>query len=435
MTSTTKKRIITQKEFETHDKEGDAWMVIHNKVYDVSKFADHHPGGRMIYLGVKRDATVLFESSHISPHVREQILPKMYIGDLEESAQEKYWSWDDPFYNTLKDRVAKYFKDNKITHHDHPYYYAKILPIIFMWLFLAYLACVKGYLLAALPCGYFFMQMGISIMHDGNHGATSRNYYVSMITGMFQDIMSASSLVWQHNHNIGHHANTNYDNDPDAITGYPFIRLSPHKPHLPHHKYQHYYIWFLYCGVTFRWFFADIVELFTKESPPVKINDVVITRRYLALFVMIKVVSVSIILSIIAYNGLARGILTVLMIGAGASLTAALNFAVTHISDIVHFPTDKPQSVDWAKSQVLTSSNYSVGNLFACLSSGGLNYQIEHHLFPTINHPYYADIAPIVEKTCKEFNVPYRKHENFLGALYQHYLHLYHLGNPDEKSQ
>ena len=43
---------------------------------------------------------------------------------------------------------------------------------------------------------------------------------------------------------------------------------------------------------------------------------------------------------------------------------------------------------------------------------GGINYQIEHHLFPTLCNHKLAEISPIVKKTCKEFNIPHNNIEH-----------------------
>jgi len=112
----------------------------------------------------------------------------------------------------------------------------------------------------------------------------------------------------------------------------------------------------------------------------------------------------------------------------------AMQFVVTHLADDVVFPEEYTQERDWAKCQVLTTANYSVGSKLATWLSGGLNYQIEHHLFPTIAHVYLPEIAPIVQQTCKEYNVPYFAHKTYWEALGHHYQHLKRMSVPPDQA-
>eukprot|EP01125_Pyxidicula_operculata_P019263 TRINITY_DN6971_c0_g2_i1.p1 TRINITY_DN6971_c0_g2~~TRINITY_DN6971_c0_g2_i1.p1 ORF type:complete len:434 (+),score=64.16 TRINITY_DN6971_c0_g2_i1:135-1436(+) len=424
-----KTRVITWDEYVKHDKPGDMWILIHNKVYDVSKFADNHPGGTMIHLGVKRDATVLFESSHLSLHVREQILPKYEIGTIEEKSQDKLWSWDDPFYDTVKSRVSKHFKDQKKSYHDHPVYYMKLSMLFTAWMLSGYFGFVQGYLLAALMCGYCFVMVGINITHDGLHGAASVSPWLNTITGRMHDLGGISSVIWQHHHNIAHHSHTNFgEYDPDIVAAYPLLRFSPTQKRLFHHQFQHIYVWFLYCFASYRWLLDDVIALMNSEVHKIRIEKVFKNGPLMTLFITSKIGAVITYLLPIYLHGFLHGAAVLICCAAAAGLTASLNFAVSHISANVEVPMKSPKREDWAKAQVIHSTNYSIGNFVACFLSGGLNYQIEHHLFPAISHHYYPEISKIVKDTCVEHNVPYNAHPTYFDALYSHYLHMKNLG-------
>lgn len=96
-------------------------------------------------------------------------------------------------------------------------------------------------------------------------------------------------------------------------------------------------------------------------------------------------------------HGTFYGLLCMAVTFCTASYAFALQFVVTHLADDVAFPEESNQDNDWAKCQVFGSSNYSTANPLATWFSGGLNFQIEHHLFPTIAHTRLPEIAPIVK--------------------------------------
>jgi linoleoyl-CoA desaturase len=73
------------------------------------------------------------------------------------------------------------------------------------------------------------------------------------------DVMGSSSLVWKHEHNIGHHQYTNTTQDPDATTAYPLVRYHPSQPWHGYHRYQHLYVWLLYPFVVYKWYLSDIL--------------------------------------------------------------------------------------------------------------------------------------------------------------------------------
>ena len=97
-----------------------------------------------------------------------------------------------------------------------------------------------------------------------------------------------------------------------------------------------------------------------------------------------------------------------------------LTFGVNHMTDGCFFPDDnQPQDErDWAMLQVVTSSNFGVDSWWCTQLSGGANLQIEHHLFPSVNHLHLPAISPIIRQTCHEFRVPYLSFPTFRASVY-----------------
>jgi linoleoyl-CoA desaturase len=79
---------------------------------------------------------------------------------------------------------------------------------------------------------------------------------------------------------------------------------------------------------------------------------------------------------------------------------------------------------EWAIHQLKTTANFATGNRFISWWVGGLNYQIEHHLFPRISHIHYPAISAIIRNACAEFNIPYLEHPHMRLAIASHVRHL-----------
>lgn len=282
--------------------------------------------------------------------------------------------------------------------------------------------------------GFFNAMVGIQIMHDANHGAFSRNKWVNSLMGFSLDFIGGSSLIWRSEHNLGHHIHTNHDNDPDTVSGWPLIRFNPTTGHRWWHQYQHIYVWFMYSVVAGRWYFNDF-SLLSKLPPEQRIPHP--AYEWTAFWFFKAAFPVWMLLWPAFSIGLGRAVLFYLLNSVVSSYWFALQFAPTHISVGAQFPEEAAcdaMTRDWATLQVQTSTNFSVGGFWATLISGGLNYQIEHHLFPSIAHPFYSSISPIVRQCCDEFGVQYTSHRSWFAGVQAHYQHLFRMGKVPDKS-
>jgi len=255
---------FTLEDVRKHSYDDDCWTVVDNKVYDITPFVSKHPGGTLIRQGYGRDSSPIFISSHPT-RVRNYVLPKFLIGELVDDDKERFYIYSGEFYQVLRDRVDLYFKKKGISRHETPELLLKSVFILLLFFISYYFALVQGIFLFAFPLGFSLSQFGINIMHDGNHGSYSKYPLINNIMGSALNFIGGSNFVWKHEHNIGHHGNTNSDLDPDAITGPPFVRLSPHVPWKSYYQFQHFYVWFVYLGIGFRWFFGDFGFLFDSD--------------------------------------------------------------------------------------------------------------------------------------------------------------------------
>ncbi len=106
-------------------------------------------------------------------------------------------------------------------------------------------------------------------------------------------------------------------------------------------------------------------------------------------------------------------------------------FQMAHVVNGVEQPLPNKNNIitnEWAVHQLRTTANFAKDNKLLNWYVGGLNFQIEHHLFPNICHIHYPKIAPIVEKTALDFGIAYNTKSTFLNALKSHIKRLKELG-------
>jgi fatty acid desaturase/predicted heme/steroid binding protein len=410
-------------EVHKHNSAEDCWVVVKGKVYDVTSWVPKHPGGNQILNGAGREATALFQSYH-KLNV-EKALAKYEIGDVED--YQPYYTWESEFYTTIKKRVEEHFQKKGITGSDHPLMYAKSLAIVLGWFAFYYLAMFKGSLIAAIFLGVFHSQFGISVAHDGNHGSYSKSRWITSIAAFAMDIMGGSSLVWRHQHNIGHHpyANReggfyNEDYDPDSTSAFPILRTHPNQAWKPHLRFQHIYVWFLLGFSGAKWAYGDVKWMSRKRYNGIDFHKLS-TSDYVLMFVAKSIFLFYTLFLPFYLNPWKQAMALVLLFVLTNGYLFILNFAVNHLLEENVFPDQNSQERDWAKLQVLTSSNYATNSTFWVWFSGGLNLQIEHHLFPGVSHLYLPEVAPIVQQVCKEHNVMYTNKETYWEALVSYY--------------
>ena len=275
---------------------------------------------------------------------------------------------------------------------------------------------------------------GFAIQHDANHGAYSDRKWVNRLMGFTLDLLGASSYVWHWKHNILHHTYTNVHGADHDINIQPFARLAPDQPRLRMHRWQQFYVWGLYGFVLPKWHLMDDFQNVLQA----RIDDVGMPRpRGWNL--------VELIAGKVAFFGWAlvvpllfhRWWVVVLIYGATTffvGLILAVVFQLAHCLEGAEFPrmpAGTHRVVDgWARHQVRSTADFARGNRALTWYLGGLNFQIEHHLFPKVCHLHYPAISRIVEQVCAEFGVPYVAYERVTEALASHWRWLRRMGGP-----
>lgn len=278
----------------------------------------------------------------------------------------------------------------------------------------------------------------MSVMHDANHGAYSANPRINEFVGYSLILLGGAVSNWKWQHNNLHHTFTNITHYDDDVSDKPGLRFSPHTERKTSYRYQSVYAIFIYCLTTLYWAVGkDFVQFYRYRRMGLNKNTSAQNRVLFAQIIGVKIVYFSIFLGLPILMGvpvleILAGFLLMHVI-CGVILT--IIFQLAHSVEETSFPLPNDHGVienDWAIHQMNTTVNFSRKNWLLSWYVGGLNYQVEHHLFPKICHVHYPKIATIVERTASEFNVPYLEHKSFGKALRSHFAALQKFGRlPD----
>ncbi|MBP6459708.1 MAG: acyl-CoA desaturase [Crocinitomicaceae bacterium] len=350
------------------------------------------------------------------------------------------------FYKTLQQRVREYFKENNISRFGNAGMVFKTIFMIslyvvpFILLNTVFNESVGLTILMWVLMGFGMAGVGLSIMHDANHGAYSKNDTVNKLLGLVINGVGGSDVNWRIQHNVLHHTYTNVSGYDEDIDPGKIMRFTPRAERLGIHKYQHIYAWFFYGMMTLMWCTAkDFVQaarfkrqnlLKTQNITYGKlIRAIIITKiLYFTIILFIPLYFQTTILSIPA----TIGCFLLMHFIAGVSLAAIFQPAHVVPTSTYEIPNESGVvEADWAVNQLYNTANFAPKAKFFSWFVGGLNFQVEHHLFPTISHVHYKKLSEIVKKTASEYNLPYYSYKTFFDAVKEHTKMLHDLGTKD----
>ena len=342
------------------------------------------------------------------------------------------------FYQSLKTAVDQYFEVNNIKKTGDWRLYIKTITlvsaaiIIYGTLIFFKMNTLPALLLCAL-LGFVFASIGFGVMHDANHGSYSTKPWLNDTLGLTANALGASSFFWKQKHNIIHHTYTNVDGIDDDIAKSPIIRQCETQKWVPAHKIQHLYLLPIYALSSIFWlFFMDFTKYFTRKIYTTEAWK--LTPKNHLIFWVTKILYFTFYMIIPAIVwGFGPWLLGFMVLHIVMGITLSLTFQLAHVVENTEFENvalDETKHVEtaWAEHEVRTSSNFAMNNPVVSWFVGGLNFQIEHHLFPKVSHVHYPAISKIVMEKCKEFNLPYNKYDTMLGAVASHFRVMKSLG-------
>jgi linoleoyl-CoA desaturase len=361
-----------------------------------------------------------------------------------ETRRVRFPKDDDHFHATLKRRVAAHFAASGRPRTGAAAMHVKT-AVILLWFAASYALLLlaggaSAWLAVALTLSVAFATAGIgfSVMHDANHGAYARSRRANRAWGFALDFVGASSYVWNFKHNVLHHTYANVDGmDADVDAG-PFLRLAPSQRRRALHRGQHLYAWLLYGVLALKWWFVDDVldvlrgRLAGHPFPRPRGAE-------LAGYLLGKAVFVgwSVGVPLLVFRSAwAVGLFVLGSMVLGVVLSTVFQLAHTVPSAEFHAAGSRDQRLPagWAEHQVRATVDFAPASRLLGWYVGGLNFQVEHHLFPDVCHTNYPAVASIVQATCAEWGVPYRSQPTLRAALASHYRFLRALGRPARAS-
>jgi linoleoyl-CoA desaturase len=342
-----------------------------------------------------------------------------------------------PFFKSVKEKVDLYFSKNKIHSAGNRRLFLKgsfqILVAIALYVTLVFFN--PGNLLSILLCcalGVNLAVIGFNVMHEGGHASFSKYKWLNTGAAYFLNILGGNTYYWKIKHNINHHTFTNIEGMDSDIDVRPWMRLHEQQTRYWFHRFQHVYWFFLY-GISYGvWIFYDdfnkyfsgrIAEGATPKLERKEHFIFWITKiMYLTAYVGVPIVMV----------GWAHALVGFFIISFVCGLAISIVFQLAHIVECTQFPEPDQQSnkieLEWAIHQIKTTADFATKNRMVSWFLGGLNFQIEHHLFPRVSHIHYPQISKFVKETCKEFNVAYLEYPSMFKAFRSHLQHIRRLG-------
>ncbi len=346
---------------------------------------------------------------------------------------------DERFHAELREQVQGYFKSTGLSTYANRAMWLNTI-CIFLFTFGCYGLILSGQfsdwvmLMLCVGMGIGFAGFGASIAHDASHNAYSQHRWVNRLLAQSLNLMGANEYNWHIKHNILHHRYPNiYEKDEDVKIS-PLMRVSPSAELIPANKYQHIFAIPAYATVSLSWLCYDIIQFFEFEKIHGRTLDHPRQRKELVYLVSWKLFYFFYILYI-PYVVLALPFWKILIgffvMHVVLSMIIVLVFQVAHlIRETQHGIPDSAGHISdsWAVHQIKSTANFACNNRWLTRYVGGLNYQIEHHLFCGICSVHYPAIRVIVKKTCEKYSVPYFEHKTFGSALISHFQYLKQMG-------
>ncbi|MFL5765413.1 MAG: fatty acid desaturase family protein [Bacteroidia bacterium] len=342
------------------------------------------------------------------------------------------------FTTTLRKNVNNYFKEKGISQKGDSRMILKAISMCGLYLapFILMLTLPVGAWIIfplSVMMGIGMAGIGMSVMHDAVHGSFSKTKWLNKLFGTTMYFIGGTTFNWKIQHNILHHTYTNIEGFDEDIEPKASLRLSKHTTLKKVHRFQHVYAFFLYCFMTISRTVSDFGQLIRYNKTGITRQQGSTPLKEMTKLLLTKAAYIAIIIGLpMLLTGFSWWmILTGFMImHFTAGIFMSTVFQMAHLVEETEQPLPEKGIIDneWAIHELQTTANFSKRSRSFAWLIGGLNYQIEHHLFPGVCHIHYRAISPIVERTAKEFGLKYNENRTFFSALGSHVRFLKALG-------
>lgn len=342
------------------------------------------------------------------------------------------------FVAEIKQRVAEYFESRKLS--DKADAWMVVKTVVLWTAFVAPFVLILTNRFSPLAMlglcvlmGVGMAGIGFSVAHDALHGAYSARPWVNKLLGYSFDAVGANGYMWKITHNVIHHTYTNIHGIDEDLEVSPLLRLSPQATHRWFQRYQHYYAWFAYGFATLFWVFVKDFKYFLqrdlgpyqdKKHPPVEIATLIIGK----LFYYGWAIVLPLLVLNIPWWQFAIGFVTMHLT---AGLILGVIFQLAHVVESTEHLQPDPEGLmgdAWLVHEMRTTANFARKNRLLSWYIGGLNFQIEHHLFPRTCSIHYPALSGIVQGIAEKYGIPYNDQPTLRSAIASHYRMLKTLG-------
>jgi linoleoyl-CoA desaturase len=341
------------------------------------------------------------------------------------------------FFKDLKARVDQYFRDKKL----HPagngklYLKSSILILLAAAIYVTIVFFTPVAAVSLLLCfilGLNLAVIGFNIMHEGGHQTFSKHSWLNMTSAYFLNVLGGNTYYWKIKHNVNHHTYTNIEGMDSDIDVKPFMRLHEGQPIRSYHRFQHIY-WFLLYGISYlAWVFYEDFQKYCSGKVS-GINDqkrLSLREHFIFWITKFLFIVVYMVIPIIMVGWL-QWLIGFLVITFTCGLFISIVFQLAHVIEGTqfHLPNQGDTSQEWAMHQISSTANFATSSKLLHWLLGGLNFQIEHHLFPRVSHIHYPAISLLVKEACRESGIVYHEYTSMFKAVASHLLHLRKLGS------
>ncbi|HSI90032.1 MAG TPA: acyl-CoA desaturase [Adhaeribacter sp.] len=337
------------------------------------------------------------------------------------------------FFSELKNRINDHFEQKGTSPSGNYKLFTKAILLVLMLVGLyvhlvfftppAWIAVLESIVLGGVAAS-----IGFNIMHDGAHGSFSDRKWLNKLAGLSLNILGGNVFMWNTKHNVIHHTYTNVDGVDDDLDARPFLRLCESQKKYKMHRFQHFYFWAVYAFLYIYWIgYSDFHKYFSGKIGDFKIAKIKRSEHisfwsfklgFVVLFAVLPIFMVGFVSWLIGF----------MVFTMSTGLIMSVVFQLAHTVGETHFPlpevkTNKIEEA-WAIHQLQTTANFATDNKLVSWFSGGLNFQIEHHLFPKISHVHYPEISKIIKKACQDYGIEYIEFPKLRSAIFSHIMHL-----------
>lgn len=340
------------------------------------------------------------------------------------------------FFKTLRKKVDAYFAERKLGRAGGGQVYFKGLLLIgtaaTLYVILVFFTPIIPVSIAlCVLLGLNLATIGFNVMHEGGHASFSRRPWVNRASAYILNMLGGNAHYWSIKHNINHHTYTNVEGMDSDIDVRPFMRLHEAQPWRSYHRFQHIY-WVVLYGLSYlAWVFYDDFKKYVsgKVTPDAKRTKLSLKEHIIFWFTKLAYMGVYMVIPILVVGWL-PWLIGFLIVTITCGLTISIVFQLAHVvqGTLFHSVEDEQNKDEWAVHQLNTTANFATKNKVLYWLLGGLNFQIEHHLFPRISHVHYPAISRIVKETCREYQITYHEYSTMFKAIGSHLLHLKELG-------